>query len=636
MTSTRTVQLAVIAAALLGSSPALAQSASPTPIADALRELGADVRIYNDHLVTLANPFMMGRVPGSRGMEIAKEYCEYYLKRSGLQPPFTDKNDSPTYRQAFPLSRITRVLAQRLLVKGELLQPGIDFNALGYGAKGTVEAGVVFVGYGIETGPDGYSSFGEDADFTGKVVLMLRFEPMDARGKSLWAEGRAQWTPRHQVRRKLRALKRRGAAAILIANTPGAADPRTHELAKAGFGRPYVSVPVAMLTTSAGDRLVRAMDPERRSLLQLRKLADETGGTIDFEGKVRLEADLSREPFMAENVGGLLRGRGGLKDEYIVVGAHLDHLGMGSFGSRDFKNRGKKLHPGADDNASGSSAVLMLADKMVRHYRQLPADKPARTVLFLCFSAEESGLVGSQFYVKNPIAPLAQHALMINFDMIGRIKNKRLAVYNTRSAKGMDAWLQPFFDRSPLDIQKPAASFGGSDHMAFEAKRVPNIFAIIADFHQDYHTPRDESWKINRTGAVHTVQLFAEIGMAAATRSEPFVYQKRRPRRASRQRAGAVAAGGRAGLKVSFGIMPGSYDEDEKGVLVGGVVDGGAAEKAGLQEGDRLVTWNGKEIGDVRSWMGMLAKHTPGDRVKVGVLRDGKMLEKTVTLAARR
>ena len=234
----------------------------------------------------------------------------------------------------------------------------------------------------------------------------------------------------------------------------------------------------------------------------------------------------------AENVGGVLAGRGALKDEWIVIGAHLDHLGLGFYGARDARRVGE-VHPGADDNATGSAAVLMLADKLAQSYAALPAGTDARSILFVGFDAEETGLHGSGHYVRNPIAPLEKHALMINFDMIGRIVNKRLSVQGSNSALGMEEWLKPIFDESPLDVVE-APIPGGSDHMMFMNKRVPYLFAIIADFHMDYHTPDDVSWKINREDAVRTIDMFHQIGLTAATHSGPFEWNSSQGRRRGR------------------------------------------------------------------------------------------------------
>jgi hypothetical protein len=299
---------------------------------------------------------------------------------------------------------------------------------------------------------------------------------------------------------------------------------------------------------------------------------------------------------------------------------------MGYFGSRSGPG---ELHPGADDNASGSAAIMMMADKIKRHYDALPADADARSVLVIAFSGEESGLNGSRHYANNPIVPMDDHALMINFDMIGRIKDGRLSVSGYHTGEGMKEWLQPYFADTPLNVVQMDRMSGASDHTSFANKQVPVLFGIIADFHQEYHTPRDVSPMINRVGAVDTLNLFTKIVIDAATRAERFSF-------ASSSTAPRERAAQAAGPRVRFGIMPGYVEGDDKGgVLIEDVTEGGSAATAGIVAGDRLVRWDGQKIADIYAWMELLGKHNPGDVVKVGVLRAETEVTLEVTLQGR-
>jgi len=379
---------------------------------------------------------------------------------------------------------------------------------------------------------------------------------------------------------------------------------------------------VFMLGAEAAERLVAATDPEGRTLGELRALADAGTAIVELGGELALEAELTRSRMVAENVGGLLPGRGALAGELIVIGAHLDHIGMGRFGSRSGPG---ELHPGADDNASGSAAVLMLADRLARSYAELPDDADLRSLLFVCFSAEESGLNGSRHYVANAVAPLEDHALMINFDMIGRIRSGRLSVSGVNTVEGMAEWLEPVLAESPLEIVQPKSSPGASDHSSFLREQIPALFAIIADFHGDYHTPADVSWKINRAAAVQTVDLFHRVALDTARRAGRFQFVE--PPQSSLR-------GFMSRVRVRVGIAPGSGD-GELGVEVRSVSPGLAAEEAGVLAGDRLVRWDGRKIDDVAGWLGMLVEHEPGDVVRVGVLRDGEEVTLSLTLRAR-
>jgi len=604
-------------------------------IAGALEASSEDVRAYNDHVVFLASPFLDGRLPGTRGMEIATEYVEHYLEKAGLQPAFegpkepgsADLAPRSSYRQPFALGSKKSLVRQTLaLADGTVFEPGVDFAASGLGGSGKVRGPLVFVGYGVDDGPDGYSNFEEGDDLAGKIAVLFRFEPMDENGKSRFEEGR--WGRWAGFARKIRTVRERNPAAIVIINPPGADDPRTHELPtiEEGSTRAQVDYPVLMMSIAGGEKLARVADPEGRSLMELRTYADGGGKSVALKGELEIDVELDEEKLYAENVAGILPGKGDLADETILIGAHLDHLGMGYFGSRSGSG---ELHPGADDNASGSAAILMLAEELTERYAELPEDADARSIVFMCFSAEESGLNGARHYAENPIGALADHALMINFDMIGRIKDGRLSVSGACTGEGMKEWLEPYFEASPLTIVQPESVAPNSDHAAFLSKKVPLLFGIIADFHDDYHTPRDVSSKINRVAAVQTIHLFADILFGAATRAERFAWtDPPQPQRAGR------AGAGRGEIKVRFGIAPGNYDGEGDGILVGSVTEGGSAETAGVQAGDVLVKWGDEAVADVAAWMSMLAKHQPGDHVEIVVLREGKEVKLNVKLQA--
>ncbi len=625
-TVTRSIVPAVAGCALAVNAFGVEDGSAKAPLTDA----DEAVIVYNGYISTLASEHMAGRLPGTPGMERAKAFVEHYFAAAGLEPGFPDEGGAEfaSYRQAFPLGGSLDVTGEGLsgTVGGDAIEfeAGSDFTATGMGRSGEVTGRPVFVGYSVENEAEGYPGFEEGDDLTGQIAVMLRFEPMDEGGRSRWA-GRGEWSRRASFRAKLRAIEDLNPAAIIIANPPECWDPRSETLLPSGGGGTRMSdVPVVFMSVDAADEMAKAMDPEGRSMTALKALADEGRTMIEFNGELSVDVTLERTSVMGENVGGVLRGRGELAHEWIVVGGHLDHLGMGDFGSRSGPG---KLHPGADDNASGSAGVMLFADMMAESYAGLPEDANLRSVLFACFSGEESGLNGSRYYASNTIAPIEDHVLMMNFDMIGRVQNDRLSVSGYGSGDGMEEWLEPYFDASPLDVQGSLVGNGASDHTSFLNQDVPVIFGIIADFHQDYHTPEDVLSKINRVGAVETIRLFHDIAMGMSQRSERFAFA-----------SGRRAAGGgprMADIKIRFGVMPGNYDEDAGGVEIASVTDGGSAALAGVESGDVLVRWDGQKVLDVAAWMGMLANHEPGDEIKVGVKRSGEELTLDVTLQAR-
>jgi len=617
---------------LLAVAPAFAQQIdvdSEAPISQLLQALPEDVRTYHDHVSFLAHPFLEGRLPGTRGMEIAKDYCEQHFIDMGLAPVF---ESGASYRQPFSLGARTRLVSSHLSVAGEAFNHGHEFSVTGMGKGAALEGPVVFCGYGIEKGSDGYRGFPEDTDLSGKVALIFRFEPMDEEGVSLWAR-RPPWSTKAGFSRKLRDLEDLGAKAVIIANPPGADDPRINDLMEVGAsGRSYVDIPVLMVLPGTAQRMLD-LGGARAGLMDLRREADAAGVVRDLGFDVRLEAGLEQEDLLAENVIAMLPGKGRLAEEIVVLGAHLDHLGQGNFGSREGAG---KLHPGADDNASGSAAVIMIAERLAEDYAAMPEGSDARTILFMLFSAEESGLIGSAYYTNNPAFPIERHKLMVNFDMIGRIADKRLSLSGAKTGEGLADFLEPMIEETPLTIVQPENMSGASDHTPFYRAGMPVLFSIIADFHDDYHTSRDTIDKINRVDAVHAIDLFHRIVGGAATHPEGFAYvaPQARGSRGSARAPRASASEAEAGpAPVSLGVR--ASDAVEGGVGVMSVSAGSTAAEAGLEVGDRLIKWNSSKLADRDGLKALLDKSTPGEKVQVTVVRDGAEKVFWMTLKGR-
>ncbi len=282
-------EAAAAEAALAANEAALAEvtaasaSVSRTPLTDALKNANAAVLEFNEHVTVLSSPWMEGRLPGTRGMELAREYMEWQFIKAGLVPAIpVEGSDAKSFRQPFPLGSNDVVSNQRLEAMVEdaamAFTLGEDYEFTGMGTAGEVEAPVVFVGYSIEEGENGYTSFREDEDLSGKIALMLRFEPMDDEGGSQWSE--RGWSSNASFQRKFAAVSRRNPWAVILVNPPGASDPRASELIKRGTRT--AEFPVVMMTPEAADRMVRLIDADERSLMDLRRLADAGEPSFDF------------------------------------------------------------------------------------------------------------------------------------------------------------------------------------------------------------------------------------------------------------------------------------------------------------------------------------------------------------------
>lgn len=629
-----------------------AATLGPAPTIALFTDLGADVQAYSQHLITLANPWFEGRAPGTNGNRLAADYIEHQFRLLNLVPAFAETEvaadgtevitPNATFRQFVPSGSVIGVTSASLKAapaRGAevTFRKNIDFAVMPQSATGEASGPIAFVGYSIEDGRDGYSNYPDETDLTGKIAMMFRFEPMDDKGQSLWAPGR--WSEFANIDDKIRSAARRGAAGIIMVNPPGADDPRAKQLLNvdgARGGMRGVPVPTIMINADVADRLVRTADAQGRSIQDLRAHADSTNGWFELtNAQVSMSATIERVAIQTDNVGAMLPGRGAMADQVVIIGAHYDHIGYGDFGSRSPNRRGE-VHPGADDNASGTSGLLYVAGKIARAYAEMPDDADARSVLFLAFTSEESGLIGSRHFVQNPSIPLESIYFMLNLDMIGKLSNNQFEVSGIGTAEGLADWVRPYFDASGLSITSKPGGTGPSDHASFYRARIPVMF-FFTGLHDDYHAASDEWWKVDMVGAVKVAELCREIAMGLATRPEPFPYlgsQRPAPQAQAPAQEEAPQAAGPRGLRVRFGVMPGDYTGSDKGVVVGDVFENTSAAEAGLKKGDRITKWNGQLVESVEAWMPMLANHNPGDVVEVTFMRDGREIRTHAILKA--
>ena len=328
------------------------------------------------------------------------------------------------------------------------------------------------------------------------------------------------------------------------------------------------------------------------------------------------------EPRHTENVVALLGGTDpALKNEYIVIGAHFDHLGRSSTYAQD-PEAGDAIRNGADDNASGTAAVMELA-------RIISANPPKRSIVFVNFSGEELGLLGSQWFVAHPVVPLDRIVAMLNFDMVGRLKNDKLIVYGTSTATELKPLLDSAnaaLDGGSLKVNGIGDGFGPSDQTSFYAKDIP-VLHFFTDQHEDYHRATDDVEKINSSGEARVVNLALTIARELANR----------PSRLTFVRVAAPARTGmsREGSQTYLGSVPDMSATDVVGMKLMGVRPDSPADKGGLKTGDVIVEFGGLPVKDLYSYSDALYAHKPGDVVKVVVMRGTQRVELTVTLGKR-
>ncbi len=614
------------------------------PLAALLDRLGEDVALYDMHITTLANPFFEGRGATTIGSERAADYITFYFEQLGLTPAFPEADDDETitpnasYSQLFAPSEVrkrrgarpVKVLGSEASIRisdNEWAQliPDLDYSVLGCSGTAEVEGQLVFVGYSISAGADGYLGYPPGTDLEGKIAVALRYEPLNEDGSSKWS-GDDSWSMYAQLEPKVSAAVRRGASAVIIVTPPGIPGDTAQLATASETAQGEFEIPVIMLSQERADFLLSKADPEGRSLLELRKIVDESPAIIDMPGAaIRLSTSVDRTPDMTRNVGAILQGKGDLAGEIVVIGAHFDHAGYGQYGGRVQDT----IHPGADDNASGTSALLLAAARLSEAYGDLADDANARSILFLGFSAEEWGLLGSRYYAANPIVPIEDHVFMFNMDMVGRVRENAIMVGGQSTAEGLADWLAPFLEKADFDTKPlPRGIFGRSDHASFFQKGVPCLF-FFSGFHDEYHAPGDVSTLINRVGAVRVSTMVQEMALALATQPDRPVFVKDDGTGRSTEEPPQ-----RQRSNVRFGVQPGSYDATSGGITFERVFPGTSAADAGLQAGDIMTHWGETKLGSMEDWMPLLAAAKPGDKVMVTYIRDGESHTTEVTLKA--
>ena len=656
-----------------------------------MEDLGPDAITWYQHVQTLSNPFFQGREAGTRGHELTLEYLEFNMRAIGLEPAFPGEGAlggadaeawsnylQPFTYQTFP-TRVFEVTAARMEVGGRELAEDVDFAVLANsGAADLVTAPLAFCGYAIANGPDDYDSFQEDVDLEGRIVMIFRYEPLNENGTSRWAERR--FSSKARLAPKFAAIADRGAAGIIMVNPPGSVDGNTgleSVDSSSGFGRSR-EIPILQVTAEVAGEILEAADG--RDLMAFRQLADsgELGTalldddyTISMSGHV--ETTVDRKEVESSNVGGVLRGKGNLADEWIVIGGHCDHVGIGSGGG--MPGGEGQLHPGADDNASGTAGVLLLASRMVEQYAQADPGDNLRSVLFMLFGAEEVGLLGSAHYTSEPTLTPEQTSLMINLDMIGRLRDHTVMVGGVGSAEEMMDLIETHVVNSTLTLAQSPSGRGPSDHANFYAAGFPVLF-MFTGMHDEYHRPGDHGYTVNPAGAIEIIDFVEDVAFDVASRPDQLTYT-RVTRRGNRDAArrnrnnddkgdetegekaaesipatpiipaeeGAIipereteeppAPAGRTGGNVQLGIEPDYTAGLETGVLLAGVVEGTSADDAGLQGGDVILTWDDEEMTGLRRLAELLRDAEVGDEVALTVDRGGKTVEMVVKLKAR-
>jgi len=537
-----------------------------------------------------------GRGTGTGNDTLAAAYIRREFSKAKLKP-FTGDG-----LQRFSVNvSVEAGKANRLMINGQALVPGTDFVPLALTANSALNAEVAFCGYGFMAANDSmqWNDY-QGIDIKGKWVLLLRGYPESNPSASAYSTLSTD-------RMKVMSARENGAAGVLLIS--GEEWDSADNLDKPSRSESSSGIPVMQVRRTVADTILKSSgvtlkELEKRAGSDLRPYSFMTSSTADGEAEV-----ITRDAITA-NVAMIIEGTT-MKDEYVVVGAHFDHLGMGGQGSSSRIQDTVAIHSGADDNASGVALMIELAEK-------LAADKerPARSILFVAFSGEEKGLLGSKYFVENMgISPSAIN-LMVNLDMVGRMKEGNgVQVGGVGTAAGLRDTVLSFNDTTLLSLSFTDEGYGPSDHSSFYGKNIPVLF-ITTGPHLDYHTPFDTYDKLNYSGMVRIGNLVYGIITSAVNDTARLAFREAGPM------APEQGMGRRRG--VTLGIMPDFAGNIKNGLRADYVTPGRPAALGGMIKGDIIVAIDNKPVNDIEEYMFRLSQLKPGQTITVDVMRDGK------------
>ena len=571
----------------------------------------------------LASDELEGRGPGTKGIEIAAEYIRDEFRKAGYKSGVEDGS----FYQNFQISLGQQIDKEKtmLVLSGpenskQTLKLGKDFQAMSAGGSGEAKSELVFVGYGISAPNLKYDEF-QDIDVEGKIVVMIRREPQQDSDDSVF-DGK-QVSAHSYIRTKiLRAFEKKAAGVFLVNDVRTTKEAGEDTLAPTnGFGGlskklPFAHVKQSILNAILKETPIKTKDGQSLGTLDaITKHIDETLQPVSqpLAGwSAKFQSSFANQETTVRNVVAVLEGKGPLADQTVIIGGHYDHLGYGGFGSR--RPGVRAVHNGADDNATGTSAVLELARRFAKLKEPLP-----RRLVFIAFTAEERGLLGAKYYVENPLFELDSTTVMINFDMIGNVRDNKLLVFGVGTAKEFAPLIDPSAKGTGLEIDQKSGIAAASDHWPFFQKKIPS-FHLFSGMTDIYHTPEDDFETLNIEGVVQAVEFTEQLTLAIAKLPEQTHFVQTGRQSIGRSQRGVS----------NYGFVP-DYAAKVEGVKIASVRPNSPAEKGGLKAGDVVVTIGKTDIKNPAEMIQSLRGTDRSKPVTLKVKRADKTLEIKLT-----
>ena len=624
---------------------------------------GADEKNLRTHVEYLASDKLEGRRTGTTGATFAAGYVSNLFANYKLKTDFNSTANGTTkgnYLQKFPFVTGVEIADRGNTFSVDVSKNGgqkmsyveeTAFKPIGFSPNGSIDSrAVVFAGFGIASNELKYDDYA-NLDVRNKIVVVL-----DGSAES---DSLHSGFARYDTHAKAKIAKDKGAVGLLIISREAKLEDDKLAQLKYDATLGEAALPTLLISRKSGADI---LNTDENGLQNIEKIAAMSKTqplnsclAANSNASVEFGVNLTKKTAEAYNVIGILEGNDSvLKNEAIIVGAHYDHLGKGGQGS--LAANSTEIHHGADDNASGVSAMLELSRQFAKE------KKNKRTLIFIAFGGEEEGLLGSQFYVNNPAFPLTKTVAMVNMDMVGRLNENKLTVGGIGTANEWKELVTKFdsitvtsnglnpielpkpkipmeanansvtipgtklIEPKPFNLQLNEDGFGPSDHSSFYAKQIPVLF-FFTGTHNDYHKPTDTADKINYDGLLKVTDFVEEI--VKAIDANPT-----KPTYAVAKSSGM--SGGRSGFNVSLGTVPNYADGSNDGLLLDGVRDDSPAAKAGIKSGDKIVKLAGKEVRNISDYTVILGELKAGTEYEIVVRRNAENLTLKIVPTARK
>lgn len=553
-----------------------------------------------EHVKYLSSDKLSGRLSGTEGDSLAALYIRNQFKRAGLIPLTGDG-----FQRFGVTSKAEQGENNYLFIEDVEYSPDADFKAMGFSDNQSLEAEVVFAGYGFSINNDSVSRDDYSSeDVKGKWIMILRGDPEPDKPDSYFI-------PFSKDRDKAMVAKDKGAGGVLLVS--GYSFDPSDDFEPLSPNDNNVGIPVIRIKREIADRILEKPD---KNIASVEKELINTGKSLCFRTgtTVKASAEILKKDAATRNVVMLLPGEDeNLKNEYLIIGAHFDHLGTGGPGSSSRAVDTTGIHHGADDNASGVSMMIELAEKLAR-----TKGSHKRSILFIAFSAEEMGLLGSKYFAENPLIDLSKVTAMINLDMVGRLNDDNsLQIGGVGTAEGFRDFVLKNADTTGIKVTFTEEGYGPSDHSSFYGKNIPVLF-YTTGAHLDYHTPSDTYDKLDYKGIVTISDMIYKVASALAGSSERLIFRESGP---------PQGTGRTIRMKgVTLGIMPDFAGNVKNGLRADFVTPGKPAALGGMKKGDIITSINGMSVNNIQDYMFRMSQLKHGQTISVEVLRDDKKI----------